>query len=237
MASRGSHLALPWDWSARLGAHWTSPWARLVGLPRRARQRLQGRPHAAWILLVLLQIAMIETIILLVAYAQGHMILAHTRAQALVMGVHLAALQEGALLSYDYAKLEQAAAKVGAIDEDLAYLIAHLYDGRIAAFSGHAEVQGQRLDDPLSRRALQAVAPLVQEIVLPQTVGPGYEVAIPVYVPGSAKKWGTIRLGVSLTRAYSLIHHTRRALWALSLGTLIGGLGLILLRVRLSSGP
>jgi hypothetical protein len=237
MGSRVSHLVLSWDWSARLGARWAPPWARLAGLPRRARQRLQGRPRTAWILLMLLQIALIGTITLLVAYQQRRMILEHTRAQALVVGVHLAALHEGALLSYDYAKLEQAAAKVGAIDEDLVYLIAHLHDGRVAAFSGHAEFQGQRLDDPLSRRALQAAEPLVQEILLPQTMGPGYEVAIPVYVPGSAKKWGTIRLGVSLTRAYGLIHHTRRALCRLSLGALIGGIVLVCLRVRLSSRP
>jgi hypothetical protein len=186
---------------------------------------------------MLLQIAMIGTITLLVAYQQRRMILAHTRAQALVVGVHLAALQEGALLTYDYAKLEQAAAKVGAIDADLVYLIAHLHDGRVGAFSGHAEFQGQWLDDSLSQRALQAAEPLVQEIVLPQTMGPGYEVVIPVYVPGSAKKWGTIRLGVSLTRAYGLIHHTRRALCGLSLAALIGGIVLIFLRVRLSAGP
>jgi hypothetical protein len=154
-----------------------------------------------------------------------------------MVGVYLATLQEGALLSYDYARLEQAAARVAAIDADLVYLIAHLHDGRVAAFSGHAELQGLWLEDLLSRRALQAAEPLVQEIRLPGTAGPGYEVAVPIYVSGSARKWGTIRLGVSLTRAERLLHRTQRTLGWLSLSAFLGGLALVLVWARLSPGP
>jgi signal transduction histidine kinase len=60
-------------------------------------------------------------------------------------------------------------------------------------------------------------------------------VAIPVIVPGSAKKWGTIRLGFSLKRAYGLIDQTRRDLLLLSLGAIICGTSLaIVLAMRIS---
>jgi two-component system, NtrC family, sensor kinase len=70
---------------------------------------------------------------------------------------------------------------------------------------------------------------------MPQTKDPGYDVAIPVYVPRSSKKWGTIRLGFSLEQAYELIQQTRRALFWLSLGAIVCGTSLaILLAMRLS---
>ena len=75
------------------------------------------------------------------------------------------------------------------------YAVAHLYDGRVAAFSRRDDLQGKTLDDPVSQRALQATEPLVQTIILPEIEAPGYDVAIPVLIPGSSKKWGTIRIG------------------------------------------
>ena len=54
-------------------------------------------------------------------------------------------------------------------------------------------------------------------------------------VQGSAKKWGTIRLGFSLKRAYRVIHETRRDLLWLSLGAIAcGTLLAILLATRIS---
>jgi two-component system NtrC family sensor kinase len=115
------------------------------------------------------------------------------------------------------------------------YSVAHLHDGVVAAYSGRDDLQGTILDDPISQRALRAPVPLVQEIVIPETNEPSYDVAIPVIVPGSAKKWGTIRLGFSLKRAYGLIHETRRALLWLSLGAIICGTSLaIFLAMRIS---
>ena len=70
---------------------------------------------------------------------------------------------------------------------------------------------------------LEAQKPLVQKIVLPQTGEAGYDVATPVYTHHSLKKWGTIRLGFSLQRAYAQIQHTRRALGLLSLVAILSG--------------
>jgi two-component system, NtrC family, sensor kinase len=104
--------------------------------------------------------------------------------------------------------------------------VAHLYDGRVAAFSWRDDLQGRMLDDAVSQRALQATQPLVQSIVLPETTDPGYDVAIPVFISGSPKKWGTIRVGFSLQRAYALIRQTRRALLMLSVGAVVCGTSL-----------
>jgi len=70
----------------------------------------------------------------------------------------------GELFSYSFIKLEQIAEKAAADDQDVMYVIAHLYDGRVAVFSGRPDLQETQLSDPLSQRALQATAPLVQEL-------------------------------------------------------------------------
>ena len=77
--------------------------------------------------------------------------------------------------------------------------------------------------------------PLVQSIILPEIEAPGYDVAVPVFIPRSPKKWGTIRLGFSLQRAHGLIHQTRRDLLLLSLGAIVCGTSLaIFLAMRIS---
>jgi hypothetical protein len=87
---------------------------------------------------------------------------------------------------------------MAADDQDVWYVIAHLHDGRVAVFSGRDDLQWTQLSDPISQRALQATAPLVQEVLgLGMTVR-GYDVAIPVFAPHSAKRWGTMRLGLFL---------------------------------------
>jgi signal transduction histidine kinase len=105
----------------------------------------------------------------------------------------------------------------------------------VAAFSGRDDLQGRWLDDPISQRAVQASSNLMQHITIPHSKAPGYDVAIPVYIPEVSEKWGAIRLGFSLKRAYDAIHHTRRDLVLLSLGAIVcGTLLAILLATRIS---
>jgi signal transduction histidine kinase len=75
----------------------------------------------------------------------------------------------------------------------------------------------------------------VQHITIPRASEPGYDVAIPVYVPEASLKRGVIRLGFSLKRAYLDIHQTRRDLCLLSLGAILCGTSLaIVLAMRIS---
>ena len=61
--------------------------------------------------------------------------------------------------------------------------------------------------------------------------------AIPVFAPHSAKKWGTIRLGFSLQRVYARIYHTRHTLLWLSLGAIVCGTSLAIMLALWVSRP
>jgi signal transduction histidine kinase len=193
---------------------------------------------------VSLEILLMAAVGVLVERHQRRVVLEQTRLRALSLGTSLAALSEGYLLSYNFAKLEQAAEKLTVDDEDVIYTIVHLRDGKVAAYSEdrrfvarskEGALQGTLLKDPISLQALQATAPWVQRITLPQTREPGYDVAIPVYLSESRQKWGTVRLGFSLQRAYMTVQQTRRDLFVLSLVAIAGGIGLaVVFSMRIS---
>jgi two-component system, NtrC family, sensor kinase len=221
---------------AALQGKWAYHWPCLVNLPVRAFQIIRGSLQAKFILIIVaLQIAVMGAVAAVMEHYQRQAIIEQAQLRALSLAMSLAALAEGYLLGYNYIKLEQAVEKVAADEPDIAYAVAQLYDGRVAAFSWRDDLQGKMLDDAVSQHALQATQPLVQSIVLPETQDPGYDVAIPVFISGSPKKWGTIRVGFSLQRAYALIQQTRRALLWLSLGAVVGGTSLaIFLAMRIS---
>src|SRR5262249_23910014 len=194
----------------------------LTKLPLRVVQLIRGSLRTKFVFVIVsLIMALMGIVTFVVDHHQRQAILELTRLRALHLGASLAAVSEGYLLSYNYIQLEQAAEKVTAENDDVMYAVAHGRDGKVAVFSGRTDLQGHTLDDPVSQRALQADKPLVQKIIIPQTREPGYDVAIPVYVPRSSQKWGTIRLGFSLQSAYALIHQTRRDLFLLSLGAIL----------------
>jgi signal transduction histidine kinase len=185
--------------------------------------------------IVALEIALMGAVTVVVEHDQHRAILEQARLRALSLGASLAALSEGYLLSYNFVQLEQVAEKVTADDQDVVYTVAHLRDGKVAAFSGRNDLQGKMLTDSISQWALSAKVPLTQEIMMPQSGEPGYDVAIPVYAPRSAQKWGTIRLGFSLKHAYALIYRTRRDLVLLSLAAIVCGTSLaVILALRIS---
>jgi Single cache domain 3 len=216
-------LAVP---RGRQGAQW-SP---LTKLPLRAGQLIRGSLRAKFIVVIVsLILVLMGAVTLVVERHQRRAILEQTQLRALALGASLAAVSEGYLLSYDFIQLEQVAENVTANNADVMYAVAHLRDGKVAAFSRRGDLQGKRLDDPVSQRALQATAPLVQDIILPDSREPGYDVAIPVYGHRGSQKWGTVRVGFSLKHEYALIHQTRRDLFWLSLAAM--GCGTLLAAV------
>jgi signal transduction histidine kinase len=208
----------------------------LMSLPQQGLQLIRGSLRTKFILLIVsLEIVLMGAVTFVVEGNQRRAILEQTRLRAVSLGTNLAALSEGYLLSYNFVKLEQTSENVTTSEADVVYAVAHLRDGKVAAFSGRNDLQGRTLDDPVSQRALEAEVPLVQHILLPQTKEPAYDVAIPVYAPGSPKKWGTVRLGFSLKRAFELIHYTRRDLALLSLASIFCGTSLaVFLAMRIS---
>lgn len=207
-----------------------------AALLRRTLAHLRRSLRAKFIVVIVaLEIALMGAVTLVVERDQRHAILEQARLRALASGANLAAFSEVYLRSYSFVQLEQAAEKVTANDDDVRYAVVYLHDGKVAAFTGRGDLQGRVLTDPVSQRALSAEGPLTQEIIMPQSGEPGYDIAIPVYAPNSSQKWGTIRMGFSLQRAYSRIDHTRRDLLVLSLAAIGGGTSLaIFLATRIS---
>jgi len=202
----------------------------LTQLPLRVGQLIRSSLRAKFILVIVsLILALMGAVTLVVERHQRRAILEQTQLRALALGASLAAVSEGYLLSYDFAQLEQIAENVTANNKDVMYAVAHLRDGKVGAFSRRNDLQGKRLDDPVSQQAIQATTPLVQDIIIPDSREPGYDVAIPVYSHRSSQKWGTVRVGFSLQRAYALIHQTRRDLFWLSLAAM--GCGTLLAAV------
>src|SRR5262249_5468011 len=190
----------------------------LTNLPLRAVQRIRGSLRAKFIIVIVsLILALMGTVTFVVERHQRRAILEQTQLRALALGASLAAVSEGYLLSYDFVQLEQVAENVTANNADVMYAVAHLRDGKVAAFSRRSDLQGKRLDDPVSQRALQATTPLVQDIILPDSGEPGYDVAIPVYGHLGSQKWGTVRVGFSLQHAYARMQQSGRDLGCLSL--------------------
>jgi signal transduction histidine kinase len=173
------------------------------------------------LLIVSLHVIVMGAVTLIVERHLRQAIIEQTRLRAVSLGESLATLSEGPLLGYNFAQLEQVAERLTSHDPDVIYTVTHVHDGSVAAFSGRSDLQGKILDDPVSQRALQAATPLVQEILIPGDHQPGYDVAIPVIVPGSAKTWGVIRLGFSLQRASKLLQQTRRDLLLLGVGAVL----------------
>src|SRR2546427_2052460 len=111
-------------------------WYMLTNMPRRVLQLIQSSLRAKYVIaLVSLEIFLMVAVGLLVDHHQRRMILDQTRLRAVALATSLTALSEGYLLSYNFAKLEQVAAKVTTDDDDVMYTVIHLRDGKVAAFS------------------------------------------------------------------------------------------------------
>src|SRR5215510_2493189 len=177
-----SHVSKPFSTSflmAEAMGAWQAQQSYLAALPLRVHRFIRGSLRAKFIIIIVsLQIAVMGAVTLVMERHQRSAILEQARLRALSIGMSLAALSEGYVLSYNFAKLEQAAEKVTADDADVRYAVTHLYDGRVAAFSGRDDLQGKKLDDLVSQRAVQAREPLLQDIAMPRTGEPGYDVAI-----------------------------------------------------------
>lgn len=160
-----------------------------------------------------LLVVLLGTIILVVTRQQSQIIKNQVELRGLAVAQSLAATSTADLLTYNYIALIQSANQ-GAQDPDLAYVIIHDKEGRVAAYSGRADLQGKFLQDPITLAAVGFPYPVVQSTFLEERRAPILDIAVPVSVPGSERMWGTIRAGVSLTSMYSQI---RKVQWTIAL--------------------
>jgi signal transduction histidine kinase len=185
-------------------------------------------------LIAMVQVSLMLLVTVVIEQRQRETILQESRKRASSLASNLAALSEGYLLSYNFIKLEQAVERITA-EEDVAYAVVQLHDGKVAAYSGRRVQPGTVLKDPVSQQALKAQEPLVQEVNTPELQGRGYDVAIPFFVPGSDRKWGTIRIGFSLAHAMQEIQKTTQNLVLLGIiAVLLGMAEAVFLAQRIS---
>jgi len=112
-------------------------------------------------------------------------------------------------------------------------------EGKVAAYSGRGDLQGQHLTDPLARRAREALEPLIQVGTDPRASrrrDPIVEVAIPVFPFDERDKLWTVRVGISLQGMHKEIQRTWLAISALgAVSAFLGCLAALFLARRITS--
>lgn len=174
-------------------------------------------------------ILLLGVLILTLVWFQSRTIRHQLEQSGKAIGQSLAATSTNALLNYDYITLEQFANRA-AQDPNILYVVVHDKEQRVAGYSNRPDLQGQSLTDEISQRSVAATDPLVQQIEMGSGTLPGLDVAMPVFLPNSVDRWGTIRVGLSLAPMY---RQMRQTIWiilaigivALSIGTIISILG------------
>src|SRR6266446_2012535 len=154
--------------------------------------------------------------LLLVVESRQRAAIVHQMAQrGETMAMHLAAVSTKSLLTYNFVTLEQDAEKIAQV-RDVLYAIILDREGRVAAYSGNDEKQGIVLTDGVSQQAAQASTMLFQYVPRTQGDAEHYDIAVPVFVPGTSEKWGTVRVGLSLEEMHREIAQTRLQVLLLS---------------------
>ena len=193
--------------------------------------RLQTRLILYSTLLILF---LMVPIVFLVEKRQSEIIVEEARKRGMAIAQNLASVSTNALLTYNYIVLQQNGGRV-AQEADVAYVIIHDKENRVAIYSGHDEKQGTVLIDEISQNALRAKDPLIQSFHSGEMKKPILDISIPVYIKESAEKWGTVRTGLSLERMHDQISRTRLNLLLLgSFAILLGILGSVFFARRIT---
>lgn len=206
---------------------------RLLRKPRFIPLRYRVVLATACMLIVLL-----SALTLTLVWFQSRSIRHQLEQRGKAIAQSLVATSIRALIYYDYVSLEQFANQA-AQDPNILYIIVHDKEHHVAGYSNRPDLQGKRLADAVSQRAVAAPAPIVQEVGEKDSSQPGLDVAVPVFLPNTQSRWGTIRVGLSLTPMYQQI---RQTVWiivaigvvALLIGTIFSILGA--LRITRSLG-
>ena len=167
--------------------------------------------------------ALMVIIVLLVGNRSTRIIKQEVEARGLAVARSIAAVSTNALVTYNYITLEQNAEKAGQ-GTDIVYVIVLDKEEKVAAFSGHGGWQGNYLDDPVNKKAVDAKRPVIQSVFWQETGERVLDIGVPVFISGSDNKWGTVRVGLSLERMYWQIRRTQLVLVGIGTVALILGL-------------
>lgn len=171
----------------------------------------------------LLLIVLLGAIAVILSIYQSGTIRNMVERRGIAISQSLAATSKAALATYNYIALEQTVNQA-VQDPDTLYVIIHDKEGRVAGYSRRPDLQGEYLTDVVTGRALSsAAAHSIQRGTWGAENIPVLDVSVPVFLPGSELRWGTIRVGVSLQPMYRQIHQTWLIIALLGLVALAGG--------------
>jgi len=168
-------------------------------------------------------ILLLGTLALVLGFLQSRTLRGQIEGRGLAIAQSLAALTLSDLLTYNYVAIERSANQA-AQDPDIVRVIVHDKEGRVAGYSRRPDLQNKFLKDEVSQNALTAMAPLIQEGVWGSPEVPLLDVAVPVFPSESKDRWGTIRVGLSLTPMYLQIRQTQWIILSVGLVALAFGI-------------
>jgi nitrogen fixation/metabolism regulation signal transduction histidine kinase len=173
----------------------------------------------------LMLILLLGTLALVLGTLQTRTIQGRIENQGLDMARNLAAVSRDYLITYNYVALERLANQMVDIS-DILYVVFYDKEGRVAGYSRRPDLQNRVLFDEISRKAVAATDPLVVPRSRDDSGRPAMHVAVPVFLPDSQTRWGTIRICLSLDLMQQQIRQTR---WTIGiLGIMALGAGMLI---------
>ena len=168
-------------------------------------------------------IFLLGTLAIAIGFLQSRTIRGQIEERGLAIAQSLAAASMSNLLTYNYVAIERSANQA-AHDPDIVRVIIHDKEGRVAGYSGRPDLQNKFLKDDVSRNALAAMQPLIQDGLPESPKVSVLDVAVPVFPSNSADRWGTIRVRLSLAPMYQQIRQTQWIILAVGLVALAFGI-------------
>jgi two-component system sensor histidine kinase AtoS len=173
----------------------------------------------------LMLILLLGTLALVLGSLQTRTIQGRIEKQGLDIARNLAAVSRDHFITYNYMALEKLANQVVDIS-DILYVVFYDKEGRVAGYSRRPDLQNRILTDEISRKAMVATTPLVVTQNQKNSGRPVLHVAVPVILPDSQARWGTIRVCLSLGLMHQQIRQTR---WIIGLlGVIALGAGILI---------
>ncbi|MBW2147265.1 MAG: HD domain-containing protein [Deltaproteobacteria bacterium] len=180
---------------------------------------IKVRLHSKFMIgIIILECLLMSAIILVVEHRMRESILEEFLKRGLSVAKNLAAVNTNYLATYNYVNIEQSVKRITE-NNGLIYAIVLLFDGEVAAYSGHTNIKKGVLHNYINERALKSNEVLVQYEKLESPEGEICDISVPILLKG--EKWGTVRVGLSLKDMHAAILKTRTVLFALGLVALI----------------
>lgn len=168
---------------------------------------------------------LLATLALVMGMLQTKTIRGRIEKQGLAIAKNLAAISIDHLITYNYIALEKLANQA-VNNPDILYVIVHDKEGRVAGYSRRPDLQNKMLTDKASMNAVKIKDPLITVHAPESGSTPVMDVAVPVYLPESRDRWGTIRVCLSLELMHQQI---RQTIWTICiLGSVFLAVGVLI---------